>query len=141
MSNWYFSRVIKYSYMPSLTKRRRPRRRPISFRSQRLGEVHQCGGLCMSGGTKFKLCFCTRQSKRRNLSALRCNTTQYRLRSIHYSGFRLWNSLPTDIRNSVSLSNFRSKIKSYYIYIYMSMVHRIFMICAILLTHFSSVLY
>ena len=59
--------------------------------------------------------FGTRQSKRGNLFSLRCNTTQYGLRSIHYSGVRLWNSLPTDIRNSVSLSNFRSEIKSYFL--------------------------
>ena len=59
--------------------------------------------------------FSTRQSKRGDLFALRCNTTQYGLRSIHYSGVRLWNSLPTDLRNSVSLSIFRSKIKTYFL--------------------------
>ena len=59
--------------------------------------------------------FSTRQSKRGDLFALRCNTTQYGLRSIHYSGVRLWNSLPTDVRNSVSLSIFRSKIKTYFL--------------------------
>ena len=47
------------------------------------------------------------------LFALRCETTQYGLRSIHYSGVRRSNSLPTDIRNSVSLSIFRSKIIFY----------------------------
>ena len=59
--------------------------------------------------------FGPRQSKRGDLFALRCNTTQYGLRSIHYSGVRLRNSLPTDIRNSVSLSIFRSKINSYFL--------------------------
>ena len=33
----------------------------------------------------------TRQSKRGDLFALRCNTTQYGLCSVHYSGVRLWN--------------------------------------------------
>ena len=59
--------------------------------------------------------FGTRQSRRSDLFALHCNTAQYGLRSIHYSGVRFWNSLPTDIRNSVSLSIFRSKIKSYFL--------------------------
>ena len=59
--------------------------------------------------------FGTGQSKRGDSFALRYNTTQYGLRSIHYSGVRLWNSLPTDIRNSVSLSIFSSKIISYFL--------------------------
>ena len=59
--------------------------------------------------------FGTRQSKRGNLLALPCNTTQYGLQSVHYSGVRFWNSLPTDIQNLVSLSNFWSKIKSYFL--------------------------
>ena len=54
----------------------------------------------------------TRQSIRGDLFALRCNTTQYGLRSIHYSGIRLWNSLPLEIRNSNSLSIFRNKLKN-----------------------------
>ena len=59
--------------------------------------------------------FSTRQSKRGDLFALHCNTTQYGHRSFHYSGVRLWTSLPTDMRNSVSFSIFRSKIKSYFL--------------------------
>ena len=35
-----------------------------------------------------------------------CNTTQYGIRSINYSGVRLWNSLPTEIKESRSLPNF-----------------------------------
>ena len=54
--------------------------------------------------------FGIRQSRRGDLFALRCNATHYGFRSIHYSGVQLWNSLPTDVRNSVSLSIFRSKI-------------------------------
>ena len=55
----------------------------------------------------------TRQSKKGDLYALRCNTTQYGLRSIHYSGVRIWNSLPVEIRNSQSLPNFKKKMKAY----------------------------
>ena len=55
----------------------------------------------------------TRQSKKGDLYALRCNTTQYGLRSIHYSGVRIWNSLPVAIRNSQSLPNFKEKMKAY----------------------------
>ena len=40
----------------------------------------------------------TRQSKKDDLYVLRCNTAQYGLRSIHYSGVRIWNSLPVKIR-------------------------------------------
>ena len=55
----------------------------------------------------------TRQSKKGDLYALRCNTTQYGLRSIHYSGVRIWNSLPVEIRNSQFLPNFKKKMKAY----------------------------
>ena len=54
-----------------------------------------------------------RQSIRDDLFALGCNTTQYGLRSIHYSGVRLWNSLPLEIRNFNSLSSFRIKLKHF----------------------------
>ena len=57
----------------------------------------------------------TRQSKRGDLFALRCNTVQYGLRSIHYSGVRLWNSLPIEIRNCDSLSSFKKKLKKYFL--------------------------
>ena len=42
----------------------------------------------------------TRQSMKNDLYAVSCNTTQYGLRSIHYSGVRLWNSLPMEIHGS-----------------------------------------
>ena len=60
----------------------------------------------------------TRQSSKGHLYGVRCNTTQYGLRSIHYSGVRLWNSLPNEIRDSHSLSSFRHKLKDYYLSIY-----------------------
>ena len=55
----------------------------------------------------------TRQSKKGDLFALRCNTTQYGLRSIHYLGVRIWNSLPIEIRESPSLSIFKKKLKDF----------------------------
>ena len=55
----------------------------------------------------------TRQSLKGDLFALCCNTTQYGPRSIHYTGVRLWNSLPCEIRDSPSLPVFRKKIKSH----------------------------
>ena len=33
----------------------------------------------------------TRQSRKGGLYAIHCNTIQYGLRSIHYSGVRIWN--------------------------------------------------
>ena len=53
----------------------------------------------------------TCQAWKGDLYALRYNTTQYGIRSIHYSGVRLWNSLPTEIKETRSLPNFRKKIK------------------------------
>ena len=57
----------------------------------------------------------TRQSKNGDLFALRCNTTQYGLRSIHYLGVRIWNSLPVGIRESSSLSIFKKKLKDFFL--------------------------
>ena len=59
----------------------------------------------------------TRQSRKGDLYALRCNTTQYGLRSIHYSGVRIWNSLPVEIGNSQSLPNFKKKMKAYFLFL------------------------
>ena len=56
----------------------------------------------------------TRQSKTGDLFALRCNTTQYGLRSIHYLGVRIWNSLPIEIRESPSPSIFKEKLKDFF---------------------------
>ena len=55
----------------------------------------------------------TRQSLKGDLFALRYNTTQCGLRSIHYTGVRLSNSLPCEIRDSPSLPVFRKKIKTH----------------------------
>ena len=57
----------------------------------------------------------TRQSMKNDLYAVSCNTTQYGLRSIHYSGVRLWNSLPMEIKDSNTLSNFKRKLKHHYL--------------------------
>ena len=59
-----------------------------------------------------------RKSKKGYLFGLRCNTTQYGLRSIHYSGVRIWDSLPVEIRESSSLSNFKKKLKDYFFALY-----------------------
>ena len=63
----------------------------------------------------------TRQAWKGNLYALRCNTTQYGIRSIHYSGVRLWNSLPIEIKESKSLPNVRKKLKSHFLSSYKKM--------------------
>ena len=57
----------------------------------------------------------TRQSKKGDLFALRCNTTQYGLRSIHYLCVRIWNSLPIELRESPSLSNLKKKLKDFFL--------------------------
>ena len=55
--------------------------------------------------------YATRQSCKRNLYVASVNTTQYGLRSLKFTGPRLWNSLPTSITNSNSLRIFRKTLK------------------------------
>jgi len=45
-----------------------------------------------------------------NLYVASVNTTQYGLRSLKFTGPRLWNSLPTSITNSDSLRIFRKTL-------------------------------
>ena len=47
-----------------------------------------------------------RQSCNRNLYVISVNTTEYGLRSLKFTGPRLWNSLPTSMTNSNSLRIF-----------------------------------
>ena len=70
-----------------------------------------------------------RQSKKGDLYALRCNTTKYGIRSIHYSGVRMWNSLPSDIKASKSLSNFKKNSKILPLSKLQSIVFVIFALC------------
>ena len=53
--------------------------------------------------TYFVHSYSTRQSCKRNLYVASVNTTQYGLRSLKFTGPRLWNSLPIRIINSNSL--------------------------------------
>ena len=46
-----------------------------------------------------------------NLFLQRRNTDQYGIRSIQYSGVKLWNSVPAEIRLSTSVTKFRSELK------------------------------
>ena len=56
--------------------------------------------------------YSTRQSCNRNLYVTSVNTTEYGLRSLKFTGPRLWNSLPTSITNSNSLRIFRKTHKN-----------------------------
>ena len=58
--------------------------------------------------------FMTRQSTKGNLFLKRRNY-QYGIRSIQFSGVKLWNSIPPNIRASESLNTFRNELKKYYI--------------------------
>ena len=57
---------------------------------------------------------CTRQPQKGDLFAVHCNTTQYGLCCIHYTGVRLWDYLPCEIRDSSSLPVFRKKNQNPY---------------------------
>ena len=56
--------------------------------------------------------YSTRQSCNRNLYVTSVNITQYGLRSLKFTGPRLWNYLPTSITNSSSLRIFRKTLKN-----------------------------
>ena len=60
----------------------------------------------------------TRQATMGNLFLQRRNTDQYGIRSVQYSGVKLWNSVPAKIRVSTSVTKFRSELKKYYISFY-----------------------
>ena len=50
--------------------------------------------------------------QRGNHATASVNTTQYGIRSLKFTGPRLWNSLPTSITNSNSLRIFRKTLKN-----------------------------
>ena len=52
------------------------------------------------------------QNSHGDLLLQRKNTFIYGIRSIQYSGARLWNTLPAPIRDSQSTSVFRSQVKA-----------------------------
>ena len=57
----------------------------------------------------------TRQAKKGDLYVQHRNTTQYGIRSIHYAGARHWNDLPTELKESTSLYNFKTKLKNHFL--------------------------
>ena len=57
----------------------------------------------------------TRAASRGDLFLQRKNTFIYGIRSIQYSGSRLWNTLPVPIRDSQSVSVFRSQVKALFL--------------------------
>ena len=60
----------------------------------------------------------TRQATMVNLFLQRRNTDEYGIRSVQYSGVKLWNSVPAKIRVSTSITKLRSEFKKYYISFY-----------------------
>ena len=58
---------------------------------------------------------CTRQAIRDDLFLERRHTVQYRIRSVQYSGAKLWNSVPVELRSLKSASQFRVKLKVYFL--------------------------
>mgnify|MGYP007058289051 FL=1 len=53
----------------------------------------------------------TRQSVNENLFIKSIRTTQYGIRSLHFTGSHLWNSLPNTIKQITSFSRFRKTLK------------------------------
>ena len=54
-------------------------------------------------------------SKTNRLHIKSCNLLNYGARTLKYLGPLLWNSLPDDIRNSISVYSLKSKLKKYFI--------------------------
>ena len=54
----------------------------------------------------------TRGATRGDFFLVRKNTLQYGIRSISYNGVRIWNNIPSEIRNSTSVTSFRKKFKN-----------------------------
>ena len=57
----------------------------------------------------------TRQSLNENLFIKSIRTTQYGIRSLHYTGSNLWNSLPITIKQITPFSRLRKTLKKYII--------------------------
>ena len=60
----------------------------------------------------------TRGAARGDFFLVRKNTLQYGLRSICFNGAKLWNTIPSDIRNSPSIRNFKNKLKKRFLQSY-----------------------
>ena len=58
---------------------------------------------------------CTRQAITDDLFLERRHTVQYGIRSVQYSGAKLWNSIPVELRSLKSASQFRAKLKVYFL--------------------------
>ena len=54
----------------------------------------------------------TRQATMGNLFLQRRNTDQYGIRSVQYSGVKLWNSVPAKIRVSTSVGHYQCRLSS-----------------------------
>ena len=63
----------------------------------------------------------TRPASRGDLFLTRKTTFQYEIRSIQYSGARLWNSIPILIRESPSRTIFVTKLKTHFLSSYQSL--------------------
>ena len=57
----------------------------------------------------------TRQAIRDDLFLERRHTIQYGITSVQYSGAKLWNSIPVELRSLKSASQFRAKLKAYFL--------------------------
>ena len=80
---------------------------PIHFRDYftQISEFHQ---------------YNTRSASRGDLFLVRRNTMQYGLRSICFNGVKSWNTIPSNIRNSPSVSIFKKKLKNFLLDSYIS---------------------
>ncbi len=48
-----------------------------------------------------------------SLKQPKCNTVTYGLNSFQYKGAKIWNDLPNEIKNSITLAKFKDQIKKW----------------------------
>ena len=60
----------------------------------------------------------TCQAKKGNLYVEHRNITQYGIHSIHYTGARQWNELSTELKEFMSLFNFKTQLKNHFLFSY-----------------------
>ncbi len=48
-----------------------------------------------------------------SLKKPKCNTVTYGLNSFRYKGAQIWNNLPNEIKNSITLAEFKNQIKKW----------------------------
>ena len=75
--------------------------------------MHTSAGPCLSDGSRCAIHSRQTRFDQNLLTVKRYNLERYWRRSFSVAGPSLWNALPSDIRNAISLPAFRSRLKTH----------------------------